>query len=646
MSQTISESVTECDWPGKDTGTNPGTSLRSPTTLDWSAHSLKQLLIPNSAQKDDSQNPYVPGMVANQAAIHPDALAARAGPKLLTYAELNAKANQVAHCLRATGVGPDVPVALALERSLDLIVAALGVLRAGGAYVPLDISYPAQRLAFMLEDAQVPVLLTKQSTAKWLPKGKWQVTALDVDWPQIARLPSEPPRGKTAGTQLAYVIYTSGSTGKPKGVEISHDSLLNLVCWHQQAFALTPADRATQLASPAFDAAVWELWPYLTAGASIHIPDDNTRVSAELLRNWLLENGITITFAPTALAEQLITLNWPKETALRVLLTGGDALRHYPPPTLPFSLVNNYGPTECTVVATSGPVPTAQGSEVLPSIGRPISNTQIFILDENLRQVPPGTVGELHIGGAGLARGYLNRPGLTAEKFILNPFSSKAGDRLYKTGDLARFLPDGQIAFSGRVDEQIKIRGYRIEPNEIISALNKNLSVQESFVVCREDPSGDKRLVAYIVPAANSQPSAGELRDFLQAHLPEYMIPAAFVRLDTLPTTPNGKIDRDALPAPSPSNTLRQERLEVPCTVIERKISRMVGRLLGVESVGPSDNFFLLGGHSLLGMQLISRLRSSFGVALTLRTLFDNPTVAGIAQQIERLIAVNEGSPQ
>jgi amino acid adenylation domain-containing protein len=445
--------------------------------------------------------------------------------------------------------------------------------------------------------------------------------------------------GGVTPENLAYVIYTSGSTGQPKGVQITHDSLLNLVFWHQRTFGISAADRASQVASPGFDAAVWELWPYLTAGASVHLADDGVRSDPEPLRDWLVSHGINIAFVPTPMAELMITLPWPCETALRVLLTGADTLHTYPPSTLPFALVNNYGPTECAVVATSGPIPSDVREDLLPSIGRPISNVQIYILDEKLHQVPVGVPGEIHIAGAGLGRGYLNAPELTAQKFIPNPFDPKPNGRLYKTGDLGCYLPDGQIAFRGRIDEQIKIRGYRIEPNEIVSLLAKHPTVQASAVLARENASGDMQLVAYIVPRAGSSPTDKLLREFLNSQLPEYMVPAAFVRIDSLPVNANGKIDHSVLPAPNDSNCLRGDIAYIaPRTAVEQRIAEIVAPLLGLDRVSVEDNFFMLGGHSLLGTQVIARTRDTFDVQLSLRSLFEAPTIEGVAAEVERLL--------
>lgn len=601
----------------------------------------RQLLAWNATKWDYSRDQCVPELVAHQAAIAPNATAVESRDQCLCYAELNQRANQLAHYLRRLGVGPDVPVGVCMERSVDLVVALLGVLKAGGAYVPLDPSYPPLRLSFMLEDTQAPVLVTQASQAARLPAHNAQVVCLDSDETILTQQHTTDPAPMATAAHLAYVIYTSGSTGQPKGVQITHESLLNLIFWHQRAFSVSAADRATQLAGPAFDATVWELWPYLTLGASVHLPDEDTRVAPARLCDWLVAQQITIAFLPTALAERVIALAWPEETALRYLLTGADTLHRYPSPDLPFTLVNNYGPTENTVVTTSGPVlPTTRPDAVLPSIGRPIANTQVYILDEHLREVPIGEIGELYIGGAGLSRGYLHRPDLTAERFIRHPFSDAPGTRLYRTGDLARFLPDGQIAFVGRADTQIKIRGHRIEPDEIVSVLNGHAAIEANVITAREDSSGDKSLVAYIAPTPGAQVTVSSLQAHLRTQLPDYMIPATFVRLEALPLTPNGKVDYRALPAPSAANTLSDaaDTETEPRTLIEERAAEIAARLLNLSQVGLDDNFFAIGGHSLLGVQLVTSVGEAFGVDLALHTLFSAPTVRQLSAEVEVLI--------
>ena len=592
----------------------------------------------NATWQDYPRNACVPQLFAHQAAVTPHAIALVAGNQRLRYRELNLQANRLAHYLQRLGVGPDVLVGSYVERSPEMIVALLAILKAGGAYVPLDPAYPSERIAFMLNDAQISLLITKHHLTDHLDYKGRHIVCLDTDADLLSQQSTDEPAFTTQTNDLAYVIYTSGSTGQPKGVEITHGSLLNLVCWHQRAFSVTAADRVTQVTSPAFDATGWELWPYLTAGASVYLPDEDTRVTPTALRDWLVHQGITITFLPTVLAESVMALEWSSATQLRFLLTGADTLHHYPSHTLPFALVNNYGPTEGTVVTTSGQIVPTEHPDSPPSIGRPIDNVQTYILDQFLRPVPIGTPGELYIGGAGLARGYLNRPELTAERFILDPFSNEPGARLYKTGDLARFLPDGQIAFLGRTDHQIKIRGFRIEPDEIVARLNAHPDVKTSVVIAREDTPGEKRLVAYIIPFDSASLTVSSLRESLLAHLPDYMIPTAFVQLETLPITPNGKVDREALPAPDHTNTLRDREISEPRTPIEEKVAEIIAQLLETQQVGSDDNFFMLGGHSLLGTQVIARVTETFGIDLPLRTLFDAPTVRLLSSQIERLI--------
>ena len=573
-------------------------------------------------------------LVAAQAASAPNQLAVADNGTVMTYGEMDAHANRLANYLIALGVGRETIVGLCLDRSPLSIMGALAVLKSGGAFLPLDPASPVERLLFMLNDAQPSVVMTRDSEAKNISRGPWKVLSIDSDR-TYENYSADTPATTFRSEQLAYVIYTSGSTGQPKGVEITHASLLNLISWHRTEFAVTSTDRGSHLASIGFDAAVWEVWPYLTAGASLHLPEATTRVSPEHLRDWLVKERITISFLPTALAEPVIALEWPTQTALRFLLTGADTLHRYPTSTLPFELVNNYGPTECTVVATSGRVRPDIAAKGLPTIGRPIANTSIYILDENLQQVPTGAEGELCIGGVGVARGYLNRQALTSEKFIADRFSLEPDARLYRTGDLARYLDNGEIAYRGRVDEQIKILGYRIEPAEVERVLNRHSAIESSVVVARGD---EKRLAAYLVISNGKIPTALELRRLVTSELPEYMAPSIFVRLDKLPTTPNGKVDRTVLPEPDLDNTLRDESFVAPRTTIEKRLGTTLSSLLNLNEVSITDNFFLLGGHSLLGTQVIARIRSTFGVDLTLRALFESPTIAELSSEIENLI--------
>jgi amino acid adenylation domain-containing protein len=591
----------------------------------------------NDTFLDRCSCPFIPDLVAEQARTRPDALAVSADGTSITYRELELQAGRLAHHLQMRGVKSEQLVVLCLEPSIESAISALAVLKIGGAYVPLDPSWPMDRLRFMLNDCGTPLVVTDGRVGASLPSGRWQVLDLDLEREAIDYSPPFYPHASPSGERLAYVIYTSGSTGRPKGVEITVAGLMNLIFWHQRAFRVEPSDRATLLASPGFDAAVWELWPYLCAGASLHVPADQLRSSPEGLRDWLVAQRITITFVPTPLAELMVGLSWPPDCRLRCMLTGGDRLYRHPPKGLPFQLVNNYGPTECTVVATSGVVAPGTDPGKQPTIGHPITNTQILILDENLTPVPAGSIGELHIGGPGVARGYLNQPELTAEKFIRVPLTGGLGSRLYKSGDLARYLPSGEIEFVGRRDDQVKIRGYRIELGEVVATLNRHSSIQASHVIVRKD-GVEKDLIAYIVPAPGSRPAAGELREFLLTQLPPYMVPANFVLLDSMPLSSSGKVDRQALPSPDESNLLVSNPYAPAQTATEERVAAIVAGLLGLPRVGAEDNFFALGGHSLLAVQLILRISEVFGVDVSMLSLFEAPTVVNLAHEVEQLL--------
>ncbi len=656
-----------------------------------------------------------------QAARTPDAIALVAGERQVTYQWLNGQANRLAHHLRGLGVGPEVPVGICLERSPELIIAQLGVLKADGAYISLDPAAPPERLRYMLGDAGVPVLLTsqeqrtkpvlsevegnkEQSTDKITdrkgvlhtppadhveapsatppaPPGQPIVIDLHAEWARMAQEPAENLDGGATADHLAYVIYTSGSTGRPKGVQIAHAGLTNLAAWHQCAYQVTSADRTMQIASPAFDASVWEIWPYLTAGASLHLPDEDTRSAPARLAGWLRDHAITIGFLPTALAEAVLSQPWPGGAALRALLVGGDQLHQAPPTGLPFKLYNHYGPTENTVVATAAHIAAGTSDTRVPPIGRPIANVQVYLLGARIEPVPIGVAGELYIGGAGVARGYLGRPDLTAERFVPNPFDqerleigdwrlggetpisdlqSPISSRLYRTGDLCRYREDGNLEFLGRIDGQVKIRGFRIELGEIEAALAQHPTVREAIVLAREDTPGEKRLIAYVVPGQeqrtknkeqnaetlNSQFSilnsqfSGELRDFLKQKLPDYMVPAAVVPLEAFPLTASGKVDRRALAELHQEWPAQERRYVAPRTPIEELLAGIWTEVLGVgpgrPPIGAYDNFFELGGHSLLATQVIFRVYEVLGVEPPLRSLFEAATVAEFAAVVQR----------
>jgi len=476
------------------------------------AKERQQLLFDwNQTQQEYAHNKTIQQLFETHAELTPDALAVACGTQQVSYGELNRRANQLAHYLREHGVEEESLVAVCMERSLEIVVGCLAIMKAGGAYVPLDPAYPEQRLAFMVEDAGAQIILTKEPQREKLSGAGATVFCLDTGWDEIAGNSDKNLSSRVLPDNLAYMIYTSGSTGQPKGVEIQHNALMNLVSWHQRVYDVKPTDRATQVAGPGFDAAVWELWPYLTAAASIHIPDQATVNAPSDLLRWLDHERITICFLPTPLAEAVLSDSTSADLSLRFLLTGGDKLQTIPRQPLPFQFVNHYGPTENTVVATFAPV-NGPGVTTVPPIGRPISNVQTYVLDRNFQPVPIGVPGELCIGGESLARGYRNHPALTAEKFVPHPFAPEPGSRLYKTGDLVKFLPDGNLEFLGRFDQQVKIRGFRIELGELETALREHPAVREAIATVRTDEkSGEKRLVAYVVQESKAKGSESDL---------------------------------------------------------------------------------------------------------------------------------------
>jgi amino acid adenylation domain-containing protein len=579
----------------------------------------------------------VPQRVAEHARAAPHAIALRAAGRIMTYGELDQRADAVAGYLRSIGVGRETVVGIALDRNFERIIACLGVWRAGGAFLPLDPSWPEAQLCGLLDDAQALAVIGPPATVNHLVSASRLPLALDTRGNTLAQFAGRAVRETHYPSDLAYVIYTSGSSGEPKGVEITHGNLSYLVNWHHAAFGVTAADTASHIAGLGFDASIWEVWSCLSAGATLTLADNQTRSSAMRLQQWLCDEQVSIGFVPTPLAELLIAMEWPSATRLRFLLTGGDTLHVFPCPELPFAVVNNYGPAECTIVATSGEMPTRRDDGALPSIGKAIPNTTIHILDEDGAPVSPGWPGELCIGGRGVGRGYRNRPEITAERFITDPFSTEPGARLYRTGDLASMLPNGEICFRGRIDDQVKVRGNRVEPDGIAAQLARCPAVASCAVVPRENAQGEKYLVAYIVAAGEQSRTSEELRAFLAQSLPEYMIPTAFVGLAELPLTSSGKLDKDALPEASSGNLLDQTGFRAPSTPIEIKLAAIVAEVLGTEGIGADDNFFLIGGHSSAGTQVVIHARAAFGVELTLWHLFEAQTVAKLAATIENL---------
>jgi len=573
-------------------------------------------------------------LFATQAAARPDAPAVRSGEQRLTYGELDRRANQLAHELIALGVRRGDLVGICMERGTDLVVAMQGVLKAGAAYVPVDPGHPPQRQAFLLEDAQAPVLLTQSALRAHLPAGEARIVCLDEVAERLAAHPAQAPDIEHDPEQLAYVIYTSGSTGRPKGVEITHRSVVNLVTHMRERPGLSPGEVVVNLTTPAFDLSVPDFHLTLCCGAELVIVAREEAQDGELLARRLRECGASFVQATPTTWQLLLDAGWPGQPGMKVV-AGGEALSRALVQALlerGAELWHMYGPTETTVWSSIRPLESGSGPVPL---GGPIANTSFYVLDPRGRPVPVGVAGELHIGGHGLARGYRRRPELTAEKFVPDPFSGQPGARMYRTGDLLRWRPDGTLEFLGRIDHQVKIRGYRIELGELESVLREHPAVRETVLVAREDQPGDARLVAYVVAAAPA-PSPGELRDHLRRSVPDYMIPSAFVFLDELPLTPNRKIDRKALPAPGGGRELDEEFV-APRTADEEAIAAIWRELLGLDRVGVQDNFFSLGGHSLRATQLMSRIRETLGVTLPLRAIFEAPTVAGLAREAGRV---------
>jgi amino acid adenylation domain-containing protein len=562
------------------------------------------------------------------------------GEVTLSYGELETRSNQLAHHLIESGVIAGSTGVLLFDRSADFIVAALAMLKAGGAYVSIDSSTPPDRASYVVADSGAAVLITHHGKAGAVTLGSAKLVEVDAAAAQqIARQATTAPAIEYSPDNLAYVVYTSGSTGRPKGVEITHANVNCLIDWHETAFALTPADRGSHVSGLGFDVVAWELWPNLTAGAALHIADEATRRSPEELQQWIVQRQITVCFAPTVIAEQLLQANWPTTTVLRWLLIGGEALHRRPTSHLPFAVANCYGPSECTVVSTSGRV-SPDGAES-PTIGKPIPQTSALILDADLRPLPNGEAGELCLAGPHVGRGYRNNPAMTAQQFVV--YSPPGGEdpvRIYRTGDRARISDNGEIAFLGRLDDQVKIRGYRIEPGEISAWLDKLPSIKKSVVLARDCGNG-LELVAYIVAAQQPAPTANDLRKYLSAQLPDYMVPTRFVSLPAFATTFNGKIDRAALPLPTAANALPSDAVQTtgdPATPeLEARIGTIIAALLGRPSVKGSDNFFMLGGHSMLGVQLAAKIRDTLGVKLTLRQLFSAPTVNALSAEVRRL---------
>jgi amino acid adenylation domain-containing protein len=617
---------------------NPNQRLaRLPVLTQAEQH---QLLVDwNVTKRDYPKDKCIHELFEAQVERSPDAVAVVFESRQLTYRELNRKANQLAHYLRKHGVGAEVLVAICMERSLEMLVGLLGILKAGGAYVPLDPDCPKERLGFMLEDIQTSVLLSQERLITHLPESCARVVCLDRDWKTIAEQSGENPISATTPESLAYVIYTSGSTGQPKGVEVSHRGVLRLL-FGVEYVQLNESETFLHLAPISFDASTFELWGSLLHGAKCVLFPGKIPSPHEL-GNILHHHGISALWLTASLFNTVIDEAPEALSGVRQLLIGGEALSvpHVGRAValLPQTqIINGYGPTESTTFACCYRIP-ARLDESMNSIpiGRPIANTEVYLLDSHLSPVPIGAPGELYIGGDGLARSYLNRPDLTAENFIAHPFGDEPGARLYKTGDLARYLSDGNIEFLGRIDDQVKIRGFRIELGEIESVLGQHPAVHETVVLAREDTPGTKRLVAYVVPVKEQACSTSELRNFVKQKLPEYMIPFAFVLLDLLPLTANGKVDRKLFPPPDQNRPELEPSYAAPRTSIEERLAEIWSKLLGLNQVGIRDNFFDLGGHSLLAVRLLTEIENAFKQRLPLSCLFKDGTIEHLAKIID-----------
>nr|AIE12095.1 putative NRPS/PKS hybrid synthase module B6C [uncultured bacterium] len=602
----------------------------------------------NQDEVDYSSSATLAELFAARVSRNPDAVAVECNGASLSYAALDERSNRLARYLQAHGVGAEVRVGLCLERSVDLPVAILGILKAGGCYVPMDPEYPVERLEYILEDCAAPILLTQSGLQAGLPHFTGQTVCLDADWPAIRQQDESAVKAASGADNCAYVIYTSGSTGQPKGVEITHRNVTRLFGATEHWYGFNENDVWTLFHSSAFDFSVWEIWGALLHGGRLVVVPFVVSRSPESFYDLLADAGVTVLNQTPSAFKQLVGVDRTRDpellAALRLVIFGGEALN--PRSLEPWfenhgdrqpQLVNMYGITETTVHVSYRSLDLSVLDSGASVIGRPIPDLQIYILDRYLQPVPAGVTGEMYIGGAGLARGYLNREELTRERFIAHPFTDRQGDRLYKTGDLARYLPDGDIEYLGRNDSQVKLRGFRIELGEIESVLCQHEQVREAVVLCRDDEAQGKRLVAYVVSGSDDESLAVELKNHAREKLPEYMLPAAVMVLDSFPLTPNGKLDQRALPEPV-GDRQSAEALVEPSSELERQLVDIWRQLLGVEEVGVHDNFFDLGGHSLLATQIVSRLREQMNIELPLADVFSYPTPAELAPIIEAML--------
>ena len=618
---------------------NPDRSV-SDLPMLTEAETDKLILEWNDTRREYATNKCIHELFEEQVKRTPEAVAVVFEGEELTYRELNQRANQVARYLIKLGARPETLVGICMERSLEMIVGILGILKAGAVYMPQDPCFPDERLSLMWEDTRASVLLSQEHLTEKLPHFGGRVVCVDRDWEQISKESDADVESAVIAENLAYVIYTSGSTGKPKGVQVPHTNVVNVLTHVREALGFTDKDSSLLLANICFDISVMEFLLPLVVGARLVVVGASVAVDGERLARLVSSCGATMLHATPATWRLLLQAGWTGDEKLKILC-GGEALPSELANRLASqgsSLWNLYGPTETTIYSAAA-VYSSELSDGTVSIGRSISNTQIYIVDDCLQPVPVGVPGQLYIGGAGLARGYLNRAELTAASFIPNPFSREPGTRIYKTGDLARYLPDGSIEYLGRLDHQVKLRGLRIELGEIEVVLSEHPQVRHSVVLAREDVPGDKQLTAYIVLDEGAVAGADELRRFLKAKLPEYMVPSAYVFLESFPLTSNGKLDRRALPAPNRGSTEAIDGRGAPRTLMEEMIAGIWADVLKLDRFGIHDNFFDLGGHSLKATQVMSRLRQAMRADLSVRVLFEAPTVAEFALRVEQSLA-------
>jgi len=634
---------------------NPEQSVMRIAILDDSER--QRLLDFNERDRHFAGSSLIHETIEHQAQIRPRATAVDCEGWVLSYGDLNRRANQLAHYLIRRGVGPETPVAVYMEPSLDMVISLLAILKAGGGYVPLSPACPPDRLSFMLEDTQAALLLTQESSLPQLPEKRPEVICLDTEFDSIASESQENPAVAMAPDNLAYVIYTSGSTGVPKGVMVTHRNVSRLFEATEHWFSFDESDVWTFFHSYAFDFSVWELWGALRYGGCVVVIPFWMSRSPETFFEHIVEKKVTVLSQTPSAFNQVMSVDESEgggsDLALKTVVFGGEALK---PGNLSGwaerrglekpRLINMYGITETTVhvtyhCMTEGDVAHAASSVV----GRPIPDLQVHILDERLQPMPVGLAGQMYVAGTGLARGYLNRPSLTAERFIPNPFRT-SGDRLYQTGDKARYREDGTIEYLGRVDQQVKIRGFRVELGEIEAALREHAAVAQCAVIVREDNADEKRIVAYVVPQGTDSIPVDELRECLKQKLPDYMLPTAFITIPEIPLTQNGKLDVKALPEPGSERPEMEREYVAPRTAVEEQLAQIWSRMLKIDQVGIHDNFFELGGHSLLATQVISQVREAFMVELSPRRLFEEPTIERLAVLITQLQASEQDADE